>query len=360
MSTTENTDSQLNTDALFFASLVTPAAVADGAERLDGSIEELAKEIGGNPNARVFFVGGGASLAAMMGAQYLLDRYTSVPSEAYTGWQFLSRDPYALGKDSYVFTVSYSGQTPEVNDAAELATERGARVIALTDTTETPLAGRSGLVLDYRSKAVYTAPLALIYRLAAHVMRARDENVETANQILAELDGLPALLEAHNEKTREPARDAAARFTEAGGFYVIASGPLFGLAFKLSLSVVVENLWIDAAPVDAGEFYHGPIEIIPTENAEEMHMPLMHLVGTDGTREVSQRAVKFGEQRGAPQIVFDAAEYPQFSELFSPFALFAPTEWMIMYMAAQKGHDVDERRYMGKIGKVWGDYGLAD
>ena len=40
----------------------------------------------------------------------------------------------------------------------------------------------------------------------------------------------------------------------------------------------------------------------------------------------------------------------------APFALFVPTEHWVMEMAAQKGHDVDERRYMGKLGARWGEY----
>ena len=139
-------------------------------------------------------------------------------------------------------------------------------------------------------------------------------------------------------------------------FYVLGSGPLFGLAFKLALSVVIENLWLDAAPVDTGEFYHGPIEIIAPDSAARERRILLHLVGTDASRTVSEQAIAFCKQKGARQLIYDLRDYPEFSELFAPFALFAPTEWLIMYMAAQKNHDVDERRYMGKIGARWGEY----
>ena len=353
----ETTESLINTESLFFASKVTPEAIERVRDALAPAVEELAKKIAAQKEPRLFMVGGGASLAAMMGAQYLLDRFTDVKSDVLTGWQFLSRAPYACDRNSVVFVVSYSGETPEVLEVKKLASERGATVVAITNTTETPLAQGASTVLDYQSKAVYTAPLAIVYLLAAQIMRIRDQSAETGRQIIEELGRLPGKVDGLVTSTRGSARELASKFAGAGGFYVLGSGPLFGLAYKLSLSVVIENLWIDAAPIDSGEFYHGPIEIIPPAGESELRMPIMHLVGTDATRTVSERAQRFCSKHKAAQLAFDAKDYPEFGELFSPFALFVPTEWLVMYMAAQKGHDVDERRYMGKIGSRWGDYG---
>jgi fructoselysine 6-phosphate deglycase len=353
----QRTESLINTEALFFASKVTPAAIERVRDTLAPSIEELAKKIAAQKETRLFMVGGGASLAAMMGAQYLLDRYTDVKSDVMTGWQFLARAPYACDRNSIVFVISYSGETPEVLEAKKLASERGATVVAITNTQETPLAQGASLVLDYQSKAVYTAPLAIVYLLAAQIMKIRDQNAEVGRHIIEELGRLPGKVDELVTSTREPARELAASFSDAGGFYVLGSGPLFGLAYKLSLSVVIENLWIDAAPVDTGEFYHGPIEIIPPAGESKLRMPILHMIGTDATRTVSERARRFCTKHNAAQLVFDAKDYPEFGELFSPFALFVPTEWFVMYMAAQKDHDVDERRFMGKIGSHWGDYG---
>jgi fructoselysine 6-phosphate deglycase len=355
----EMTESRINTESLFFASKATPEAIQRVRDTLAPSVEEVSRKIAAQKEPRLFMVGGGASLAAMMGAQYLLDRFTDVKSDVLTGWQFLSRAPYACDHNSTVFVVSYSGETPEVLEAKKLASERGAAVVAITNTQETPLAQGATTVLDYQSKAVYTAPLAIVYLLAAHIMKAREQSADVGRQIIEELGRLPGMVDELVTSTKQSACELASRFADARGFYVLGSGPLFGLAYKLSLSVVIENLWIDAAPVDSGEFYHGPIEIIPPAGESELRMPIMHLIGTDATRIVSERAQRFCSNHAAAQLAFDAREYPKFGELFSPFALFVPTEWFVMYMAAQKGHDVDERRYMGKIGSHWGDYGDA-
>jgi fructoselysine 6-phosphate deglycase len=292
----------------------------------------------------------------MHGGAYLLERFTGVPASVATGWQFLSRQSHAVDEHAHVFLTSYSGETPEVIEAQRFAASRGASTIAITNTAETPLAQDASAALDFQSKAVFTAPLAIAYALAAHVMRGRGENAQTGATILKELRTLPQLMALQAEQTRDLARRLAAEAADVDVFYVIGSGPNYGLAYKLALSVIIENLWKDAAPVDAGEFYHGPIEIIPQEGTPDDRRAFLHLVGTDASRAVSDQAVRFCEQKGARNLVFDAAAYPDFSELFAPFALFVPTEHWVMEMATQKGHDVDERRYMGKLGARWGEY----
>jgi fructoselysine-6-P-deglycase FrlB-like protein len=346
----------MNTDALFFTSLVTPEAL----ERVNGPlapvIAEAAAAIAADPRARVWFIGGGASLAAMHGGAYLLERFTGIPSSVSTGWQFLSRAPLAVDEHATVVLASYSGETPEVLEAKRFAESRGARTIAVTNTIATPLAQGASAVFDFQSKAVFTAPLAICYALAAGIMEGRGESADAARALRAGLAALPEQMEKQAGSTRDLARDLARQAADVDAVYVVGSGPNYGLAYKLALSVVIENLWKDAAPVDAGEFYHGPIEIVPPAGAANERRAFLHLVGTDASRHVSEQAVRFCESKGARNLIFDAAAYPEFGDLFAPFALFVPTEWWVMEMAAQRNHDVDERRWMGKIGKRWGEY----
>lgn len=349
---------EIDTDALFFTSLVTPEALARVNGELAPVIAEVAAKIAADPQARCWFMGGGASLAALHGGAYLLERFTSVPASVGTGWQFLSRAPFAVDEHSYVFLASYSGQTPEVLAAKQFAEERGATTIAITNTPETPLAQGAGAVLDFQSKAVFTAPLAIAYALASGMMQQRGESAETGGTILRGLAGLPELMERHANAAdvRDLARRLAAEAADVDAFYVLGSGPNYGLAYKLALSVVIENLWKDAAPVDAGEFYHGPIEIIAPSGAADDKRAFLHLIGTDASRTVSEQALRFCAGKGARSLVFDAKDWPAFDDLLAPFALFTPTEWWVMEMAAQKNHDVDERRWMGKLSSRWGEY----
>ncbi|MCA9858344.1 MAG: SIS domain-containing protein [Thermomicrobiales bacterium] len=345
----------VDTNALYFTSLVTADGIEETRTRLGSTLQEIGKAIAGSTRPRVYALGGGASNAAMHGLKYLLDRFSDVPSDVQTGWQFVSRNPVSLDENSFLFLTSYSGQTPEILEAQQMAKAAGAKVIAITETDQTPLAKSADWVLDYRNKAVFTVPLALVYQVAGQVLLAQGAKAP-GNQILDGIAKLPDAVAKLNEPSNTLAQKLAAEVPDVGMFYVLGTGPNYGLAYKLALSVVIENLWLDSAPVDSGEFYHGPIEIIAGDPKLDNSRAFLHLVGTDASRTVSQQAIDFCTKKGARQLVFDAKDYPDFGELFAPFALFVPTEWWVMHMAAQKNHDVDERRYMGKIGARWGEY----
>ena len=86
-----------------------------------------------------YFVACGGSQAFMMPAQYLFDREIATPSGVYSSNEFVHRAPKALGPDSVVITCSHSGNTPETVKATEVAREKGATTIALSNLVDSPL-----------------------------------------------------------------------------------------------------------------------------------------------------------------------------------------------------------------------------
>src|SRR5579885_489398 len=102
---TDSVEANINTESLFFASLVTPPAIERVNGALAPAIERVARDIAAAPSPAVYFVACGASLAAFQGAQYLLDRFTTVTSTVCTGWEFLSRAPQAVDERAFVFVM---------------------------------------------------------------------------------------------------------------------------------------------------------------------------------------------------------------------------------------------------------------
>ena len=86
-----------------------------------------------------YFVACGGSQAFMMPAQYIFDREIPTPASIYTSNEFVHRAPAALGPDSVVITCSHSGNTPETVKATEVAREKGATTIALSNLVDSPL-----------------------------------------------------------------------------------------------------------------------------------------------------------------------------------------------------------------------------
>ena len=75
------------------------------------------------------------------------------------------------------------------------------------------------------------------------------------------------------------------------------------LAYKEGVITGMEFLWSHGAVIQAGEFRHGPLEIV------ESGVPFLFLVPTDSSRVITQRALKFVEKWKGTAIVLVYADF---------------------------------------------------
>ena len=76
---------------------------------------------------------------------------------------------------------------------------------------------------------------------------------------------------------------------------------------------------------------------------------LLFLVGTDESRDMSERVIKIAQSNGSEIMRFDAKDYGDFDPLFAPFLLMVPLQWFAVYSAYYRGiFDLDERVLMGR------------
>jgi len=355
-------DYPLPLDGKFFASENTPKLINYILYDHIKEIEDLAKEISVNKKANLHFVGCACNYSAGHDAKYILDKYTSIPCNFYTGYQFLSRSPYILGKNSYVFFMSLSGETPDVIKAKEFAIPLGVKSVVISRTTKTPLAAEKPIaehVFDYKYLAgVYTGPLTILFLLCAFIAKHREGNDGLCQKIINDMHKVPDYMLEQSIKYAKEAEKWAEQFDGINLYYVLGTGILYGLAYKIAKSVINENIWMDGVDIDSAEFYHGPIEVVEPIPPEKANRAFIHLLCKEEKARIpSKQALNFLSSKKATQIVFDAMDHPSFNELFDPYVLFAPTEWLCMHMAARRNHNVEDRRYMGKLGSRWGSYG---
>jgi fructoselysine-6-P-deglycase FrlB-like protein len=124
---------------------------------------------------------------------------------------------------------------------------------------------------------------------------------------------------------------------------VLGAGPLAPLAYKVALTVVMENIRIGGTYCDAMEFNHGPAEAL-----ERSQMDAMVLLGTDASRTTAETTLAFLESQGARTLVFDAAAYGEIHPLLTPLLLNSLTQWFVVYSAILRGiTDLDARVFMG-------------
>jgi fructoselysine-6-P-deglycase FrlB-like protein len=136
----------------------------------------------------------------------------------------------------------------------------------------------------------------------------------------------------------------AREFLHCTHMYVLGAGPLSALAYKVALSVLMENVRIGGTYCDACEFRHGPAEAL-----ERTKPDMMFLLGTDESRSMTLRTLDFCRRNGARILVYDAAEFGDCHPLLTPLVMNSVVQWFVVYSAILRGIlDLDERVFMGR------------
>jgi fructoselysine-6-P-deglycase FrlB-like protein len=328
---------------LFTAPRIEVDLAAFLAER-GGAIDALARRAADGGFDRVYYVGGGGSLANMLSGQYLMDRWGGPASATLPSYELTWRDPVALDERSLVFLASYSGATEDTLAALRHANARGATTVALARRRPSPMATEASITIDYDSTALYDLPLAAVARFAAGVATLTGSpRADEARELLADLDRLPRVLGQVYRAAQGPALQQARSLLSATLLYCVAAGPLAGLAYKFALTVFMENIRVHGSFIESAELRHGPVEAF-----ERQRPDMVFLLGTDVSRAMTERAIDTSRAAGARTLVLDAADYPAVHPFLTPFVLLVPLQWFTVYSALLRGiTDLDERVFMG-------------
>lgn len=305
-------------------------------------IRALARDSIARGVKHVFFVGSGNSWANLLTGKWLLDRYTTVRSDAYLSYDFTWRQPKTLGADSLVFFASYSGATADTVTALEFAKSRGARTVGIVNKADSTVGQGVDEVFAYESTALWEMPLAVVTIFAAEMMLAEGE--EYGERLIENLLALPPLLGRLSDEAKTSTLPMAEQYLSSHLIYTIGAGPLYGLAYKYGLTVFMENMRIGGSFIESGEFRHGPAEMLERERAD-----FVVLLGADDSRSLTERTLQIIQDNGGRTLVFDAAAYPDVLPELAPFVLQQPLQWLAVYSSLLRGiTDLDARVLMGR------------
>lgn len=305
-------------------------------------IRDLARRAVEQGVEHIYWVGSGNSWVNLNSGKYLLDRFTDIPSDCFISYEFIWRNPKLLNEKSWVFLASFSGGTEDTVAALRHAKAHNAHTIAFVDKADSIMGKEADEVIDYNSKALYILPLAGAYLFSLEV--ARLKGVDEANEIIDGLYKLPALLSKQYVEEESKAEALAKQFVDEKLFYVLSSGPLYGLGYKFGLTVFMENMRVHGSFMDASEFRHGPAEMLDREKPA-----VVMLIGCDESRPMVERVRTLLENNGAKLLIYDLADYPGVHPLLAPFALMIPLQWFAVQSSLMRGiTDLDERVLMGR------------
>ncbi|MFM1652426.1 SIS domain-containing protein [Brevibacillus sp. B_LB10_24] len=304
---------------------------------------------------RVFFVACGGSSALMYPSKYLLDREAkTITSDVYNANEFIHRNPATLGETSLVILCSHSGKTPETVEAAKFARERGALAVSLTFEEGSPLAQASDFVIKY-AKASYSDEVVakdsdyyIMYQLVAGLLHQK-EGYEKYQPMMVSLENLQAVYERAKQQFTERAKAFGEQYKDAKIIYTMASGSNYSAAYIFAVCILMEMQWIHSHPIHAGEYFHGPFEVLDKD------VPFILLLGLDETRPLEERALNFSRQYGEQLIVIDAKEVDltgiddAVKGYIAPLVLNKVLGVYATALAEARNHPLNTRRYMGIV-----------
>jgi fructoselysine-6-P-deglycase FrlB-like protein len=328
--------------SLLFTAPVLESDLGRFLEKQAKNIKVLAQDSLRSGIDQVYWIGSGNSWCNLYSGSYLLDRFTTLPSEYHTGYELIWRNPKRLGKNALVFFASFSGATEDTLAALNFAKSKGATTVAIVNKADSPMGEIADYTIPFESKALYILPLAAAYLFSLEVARLDgDKEVE---KIMAGLMSLPPVLGQLYRDEEAGAKKLAETFATEELFYTLGSGPLYGLAYKFGLTVFMENMRVHGSFIETSEFRQGPIEML-----EHKRPVIVILLGTDESRSTGERVRDMVRTAGARTITFDMAEYPDVHPLLAPFVLMVPLQWFAVYSTLLRGiTDLDDRVYMGR------------
>ena len=296
---------------------------------------------------KVYLIGCGSSISTCYSVRDAIRMSsTNLNIEVYAGYEFYYNKMLVEGENSIAIFTSQSGETADTLAALRKANEFGIHTVSISNEPDssmikeakTPIITRGETETAILGTKTYITQLACLYQI---LFAASD--YENKNELLAELADMPKMLEKLLISTEEENKQLAEKFKDEDIFYCLGSGPNFGLAYKLAMTMLMEGAIKHACPEYSAEFRHGLIE------RAEKDVPIIILRADYESDEITDKAIEFSKNLELKSIIYELEDYASVDKLLSPFILVIPLEWFVYYLAHFNGEDPGATRHIGKV-----------
>jgi glutamine---fructose-6-phosphate transaminase (isomerizing) len=303
---------------------------------------------------------GTAYYAALVGATAIQD-WVGIPARATVGSEFRYNPPPLDGR-TLVISVTQSGETADTIAPTRLARERGAPVIAVTNTVGSAITREADRILFLQAgpeiavaaSKTFVAQVTTLVILAAAIAKARGAlGAEQELELGAALHALPAGAARALENATGIA-GLARRYVNSRGFMFVGRGYTYPTALEGALKLK-EVSYVHAEGYAAGEMKHGPISLLDAE------CPLVAVATRSSVYEKLASNVMEGRARDARVIAVategdtqierfadDICWVPDTHEALSPVLAIIPLQLFAYHVAIARGTDVDQPRNLAK------------
>ncbi len=341
-----------------------PEAVRATLAHADAQLRDLGTRYAATID-RVVLTGCGDPYLLSQAAVYALERWAGVPAEAIEAAELSGYRHGLLTERTLLILISSSGKTVKVIEAARLAAQRGAPVLAVTNLVPSPIAAETDQIVqtqagwsDAFSTKQTTTALALLYALALHWAEAagtlpadtltmlRDELYEAAPAAMAESLGQESAM-----------RELAAANLDLPIYTFLGSGPNLATAL-LTAAKMKETSQSRSEAHNLEEFGHlhglslkdGDLVFIVTADApiDERNRLLGRWIIANGGRLVVVGPAALREAWAPLDVAYVAVA--GHDEMFGPLIAWLPLQMFAYYVAVGKERNPDRPPERGEAG----------
>jgi glutamine---fructose-6-phosphate transaminase (isomerizing) len=310
---------------------------------------------------RIVILACGTAYHAAVVGRYVLEEWGRVPVEPDIASEWIYRNP-VIGRDTLVIGISQSGETRDTIAAMQLARERGAHTVAITNMmgsqmtreVDSSLFTRCGLEVGVAASKTFTAQVALLYLLALKLAQVRETlPADEIRFILDDVYELPNKIATFLDADH-PIDEIAARYYDKPFFLYL--GRHIGLPVALEGALKLKEIsYIPTEAYSAGEMKHGPIALLDEDtpvvvvatnihvydkivsNMQEVRARGAHVIAiaTDGNEDV---------QHHADDVIY----VPSSPAFLQAVLAILPLQLLAYRIARLRGLNVDQPRNLAK------------
>jgi glutamine---fructose-6-phosphate transaminase (isomerizing) len=311
---------------------------------------------------RVTFVGCGTAYHAGLIGRYALEQWARIHAEVDVASEYRYRDPILGGAD-LVVGISQSGETADTLAAMRLARERGARVLALTNTmgsqatrdSDGVLYTRAGLEIGVAATKTFVCQLGAAYLLALRMAELRG-TLPPARiaELVAALRRLPQDVDEVLERVPAAVEAVAETCWQADFFLYI--GRQAGLPIALEGALKLKEVaYVSTDAYASGEMKHGPIAMLDERTPVVCVATASPVLGRvlDNVETVRARGARViaitsdGDDTVARHVESTIA-VPATDPMLAPLLAVIPLQLLAYSIARRRGLNVDQPRNLAK------------
>jgi glutamine---fructose-6-phosphate transaminase (isomerizing) len=311
---------------------------------------------------RIVVVACGTAYHAGLIGRYAIEEWARLPVEIDIASEYRYRNP-VVGSGDLVIGISQSGETADTLAAMKLARERGATVLAVTNTmgsqatreADGVLFTRAGLEIGVAATKTFVCQVAVMYMLALRLAELRGTlPKDRIAELVGELKRLPHCIDELIEDCESRTRAIAETCWQAEFFLYL--GRHVGLPVALEGALKLKEIsYVSTDAYAAGEMKHGPIALLDEAT------PVVCVATRSPVLEKLISNIQEARARGARVIAITTAgdhvvdphadaiiPVPATDWMLQPILAVLPLQMLAYAIARRRGLNVDQPRNLAK------------